>query len=146
MIVRFDDDDWSAPGRIEDQLQRLLESGLGVTGYHAMVFIDESGNCRKYVNDRNAYALGTSLMFLKSFWAAHPFDEMKSLGSDNAFGRVAREAHQFITEDAGQLMFARVHSANSNEKKMNAYQRVRPDECAFVLEAESLPVLASNQT
>ncbi len=145
VIVRFDDDDWSAPRRIEDQLQRLLDSGLGVSGYHAMVFVDESGNCRKYVNDRNAYALGTSLMFLKSFWAEHPFDEMKSLGSDNAFGRVAREAHQLVTADPGELMFARAHSSNSNEKRMNAYQRVQPNECAFVLEVESLPVLAHSQ-
>ncbi len=116
VIVRFDDDDYSAPGRIEDQLQRLMDSGLGVSGYHSMIFLNESGDCRKYVNDRNSYALGTSLMFLKSFWAEHPFDEMKSLGSDNAFGTIAREAHQLITEDTRDLIFARAHSRNSIEK------------------------------
>ncbi len=140
VIVRFDDDDWSAPGRIEDQLQRLLDSGLGVTGYHSMMFVDESGNCRKYVNDRNSYALGTSLMFLKQFWTEHSFDEMKSLGSDNAFGNEARKISQLITEDAGELMFARAHVKNSNEKDLRApsYRRVTPEESAFALRVESL--------
>src|SRR5678816_1554718 len=40
IIIHFDDDDWSAPERMEDQVTRLVASGVGLTGYHSMIFED----------------------------------------------------------------------------------------------------------
>ena len=40
VIAHWDDDDYSAPDRLEDQVGRLLQSGKAVTGYFAMRFTD----------------------------------------------------------------------------------------------------------
>ena len=40
VIAHWDDDDYSAPERLADQVQRLLESGKAVTGFHSMRFTD----------------------------------------------------------------------------------------------------------
>ncbi len=144
IICRFDSDDWSAPGRITDQVQRLLDSGLSVCGYHSMIFVDESGNCRKYVNDRS-YALGTSLMFKKDFWKEHPFNVKHRVGSDNFFVTDAREARQLSSADPVELMFARAHDSNTSEKKMNAYQRVSAEECEFVMTATAATLKENNR-
>jgi glycosyltransferase involved in cell wall biosynthesis len=35
IIAHWDDDDYSAPGRLEDQVRRILTSGKAVTGYNS---------------------------------------------------------------------------------------------------------------
>src|SRR5689334_15227539 len=58
VIIHVDDDDWSAPERIEDQLTRLNDSGVGITGYHSMRFLDiQTGEWWKY-SGAKCYALG----------------------------------------------------------------------------------------
>ncbi len=57
IIAHWDDDDYSAPGRLADQVERLRESGKAVTGFHSMRFTD-GVHWWKYEGTRN-YALGT---------------------------------------------------------------------------------------
>src|ERR1039457_5483020 len=40
VIIHFDDDDWSAPTRISDQVKLLVESGKQAVGYREMLFAD----------------------------------------------------------------------------------------------------------
>ncbi len=139
IIARFDDDDYSAPGRLDDQVPRLLDSGKAVSGYHSMLFVTDSGVCKRYVAQRNADALGTSLCFLKSFWKQTPFNVKKLRGSDTRFVGEAREVSKLVSVDAGSLMFARVHSANHCGDHFSApeFKKVTEEECAFALEVEA---------
>ncbi len=132
IICRFDDDDWSSRDRIESQLQRLLESGRSVTGFHSMIFIDELGSMRKYRGELN-YCLGSSMMFRRTYWASHRWNEKKIVGSDNAFGREAAIGGELISVDAGRFMYARVHASNTSPKEMHLYGEVRQDELPAVL-------------
>ena len=58
-IAVWDDDDWSEPGRLADQVARLLETGKSVTGYYSMKFTD-GVKWWQYTGWPNM-ALGTSL-------------------------------------------------------------------------------------
>ena len=44
IIVHWDDDDYSAPGRIADQVDRMRTTGAKITGYHSMMFEDLGTN------------------------------------------------------------------------------------------------------
>lgn len=114
IIMHFDSDDWSAPERMADQVNRMMESGKEFTGYHTMLFHSPNGVFR--YQGRKNYAIGTSFAFTKSFWNRHPFPEAKDLSSDNAV--VYGSPGELISVDAGQLMVARIHGGNTNPKKL----------------------------
>ncbi len=121
IVCHWDSDDWSAPERISEQVARLTASGKAVTGYHSMLFYDErSLHWTKYIG-HTAYALGTSLCYLKSFWQAHPFrhdpsQSSDNIGEDNMLVGEARELEQLISVDAGLQMVARAHADNTSPK------------------------------
>lgn len=126
LICHWDDDDWSAPGRIADQVQRFEESGKPVVGYHSMLFYQSNPErAAKYINDAS-YALGTSLMYRREWAIAHPFHlAEKAWGEDNNFVNDARNAGELISVDAGQLMVARAHPGNTSKKDLGK-QDYRP--------------------
>jgi glycosyltransferase involved in cell wall biosynthesis len=110
IICHWDDDDWSQPERIQDQVERLSASGKQITGYHSMLFLDESGCWWKY-KGHEGYALGTSLCYFKDFWRKRPFQDLK-WSEDNAFIKGIEVA----SVDAEEMMWARIHSGNTSEK------------------------------
>lgn len=111
IICHWDDDDWSAPERLETQVNALLKSGKQVAGFHSMKFTNGK-EWWKYQGTSN-YSLGTSLCYWKSWWEKHPFPG-KNIGEDNEFvSAAARELH---TEDAGELMHATIHSGNTSPR------------------------------
>lgn len=116
-IAHFDSDDWSAPERLMDQVQRLDASAKQVTGYHSILFHDAAaGYWAKYCNDAH-YAVGTSLCYRKAWAVAHPFRSVAGLpnvGEDNDFKERARQHGELISVDGGALMVARVHDDNTN--------------------------------
>ncbi len=115
IICHWDSDDWSAPGRLSDQVPRLLESGKGLSGYCTMLMVNEEGAVYNYVNYPNVYALGSSFCYLKSFWQQHPFIEGRFIGSDTKLCRISRSENQLISiEDPGHMV-ARIHKGNTNE-------------------------------
>lgn len=124
-IIHFDDDDVSTPGRVANQVYRLEESGKAATGFHSMLFrVEQSGKWLKYMNDDTGYALGTSLCFRKSWWAAHPFRHgpEDGVGEDNVFVREARRDGEILSVDAASMMWARIHSTNTSEKRLDNLQ------------------------
>lgn len=132
IVVHFDSDDYSAPDRMADQVYRLEESGKQVTGYHSLLFHEElSGRTAKYIPHTTDYGLGTSLCFTKTWWESHPFNEAKRIAEDNEFVKVAVKEGQFIGVDAGQLMVARVHSANTSAKDLNKMEYRAVDKSAL---------------
>ncbi|HXI88465.1 MAG TPA: glycosyltransferase [Blastocatellia bacterium] len=115
ILCKWDDDDYSAPGRLADQLSRLETSGKAVTGYHSMLFTD--GEKWHRYRGTPDFALGTSLMFRRDWWERHRFESLP-VGSDIQFARMAAAAGQLAAVDAGQLMVASSHAGNSSPRKM----------------------------
>ena len=115
IIMHWDDDDWSAPGRMADQVERLLESRAPMTGYHTMVFLDqEREEAWRYASTLPAYGIGTSLCYLASYWQAVPFPSEIKVGEDEW---IVRKVPKLVSVDAGDLMFARIHTGNTSDKR-----------------------------
>jgi glycosyltransferase involved in cell wall biosynthesis len=114
IICHMDDDDWSAPDRIQDQVDRLTESGKPITGYSTLLFWDVTQKKAKlYKSSVRGYICGTSFCYLKSFWNEHRFKDQQ-VASDNAFvypilTRVAASGEQ-------SHMVARIHEGHTSKK------------------------------
>ena len=139
IIAHWDDDDFSAPDRLADQLTRLQSSGKSVTGYSSMYFARNPSLPQS--RDRQgavAYPLdwwlfhcsptqviGSSLFYRKSWWKEHPFPA-KQVGEDSDFSRMAAQSNQLVSSKAGFLMIATVHEGNTSPRNLSGYKRV-PD-------------------
>jgi len=111
ILVRFDDDDWSAPGRITDQVNRLGQ--FSVSGYNSMIFWDQATRqATQYKSSSPFYSLGSALCFTRAYWQAHPFANCSN-GEDNIFIQPARNVRRIACVDAGDMMVARIHAANT---------------------------------
>jgi glycosyltransferase involved in cell wall biosynthesis len=117
VVAHWDDDDWSAPGRLEDQVGRLRESGKAVTGYSSMLFTD-GRRWWRYEGARN-YALGTSLCYSRDWWRSHRFPAMQ-IGEDGVFVQAASVGRQLETAPAGELMVATVHIGNTSPRRLDS--------------------------
>jgi glycosyltransferase involved in cell wall biosynthesis len=115
-IAHWDDDDFSAPERLADQLARLEQSGKSVTGYHSMRFTDGSRWWR-YCGAQT-YSLGTALCYRRDWWERNRFDAVQ-IGEDNRFVMTAAQAGQIVSVDAGELMYATVHGGNTSPRVMD---------------------------
>lgn len=113
IICHWDDDDFSAPGRISRQLDTLNASGLQVTGFHSMRFTDGE-NWWLYQGKRN-YSLGTALCYRREWWQSNPFKPL-SVAEDNEMVYAAQAAGQIVSEDAGELMYATIHPGNTSPR------------------------------
>jgi len=122
VICHWDDDDYSSPYRMEEQAERLIKTGAMVTGYHSMRFTD-GARWWQYAGSEKDYALGTSLMYRREYWEAHPFPADKNVGEDSDFIHPARQAGTIACGDADGFMWARNHSQNTDERKMGVLWR-----------------------
>jgi hypothetical protein len=114
VCVSWDEDDFSSANRIQAQVDRLVESGKAVTGWHNILYYNtENGQSFKYHYaptrpDHEPYCCGTSQMYLKSWWELHPFPTTGV--EDYAFQQEAQQAGQLDSCDAEQLCVARAHT------------------------------------
>lgn len=119
IIARFDDDDFSAPGRLAHQVS-LICAGVEYTGFHTCLFYDHpTGKVYKYYSSRN-YAVGATFTFTRKLWKLTKFDEMVVTGTDNQFQRKACKVLQ--ATDGSTLFVAGVHPGNSNHKNYDNYE------------------------
>ena len=118
IFAHFDDDDWSHPNRIAEQVALLQSSGADCVGYREMLFWRQhDGEAWLYSNRDPRYCLGTSLCYWRKTWERKPFEAtsqgederfttgLKCFGSDLIFGREQPR------------MIARIHAGNTS----NAY-------------------------
>lgn len=91
IIVHWDDDDWSGPNRIAEQVALLQSSGVDVVGYNECLFwrqdpngMDARSEAWLYSNPNPCYALGTSLAYWRRTWERKPFTAT-SRGEDLQF-------------------------------------------------------------
>ncbi len=116
IIAHWDDDDYSAPARIEDQARRLETSGKAVTGYNQMRFTD--GKAWWSYDGTGNWALGTSLCYRKEWWRLHPFPAIH-VGEDGQFVGVAQKHKQIVAVPAGDLMTATIHQSNTSPRQLS---------------------------
>lgn len=139
VICHFDDDDWSAPGRIRDQVSRLLQSGKQMTGYHSLTYWNGT-RAYRYVAPIPQYVVGTTMCYQRNFWVTHSFPA-KNYAEDNVLVYAARDAHQLIATDAGQMMVARSHaSCTSSPERLR--QETWPEVARENLPAEFFEAIA----
>lgn len=113
VICHWDDDDWSAPGRIARQIEMLNGSGRSVVGFHSMRFTD-GDNWWQYTGAKD-YSLGTALCYRREWWQSTPFSPA-NVGEDNTMVYAAQHAGQIFSEDAGELMYATIHPENTSPR------------------------------
>jgi glycosyltransferase involved in cell wall biosynthesis len=128
IIVNWDDDDFSASYRLEDQVQRLLKTGKAVTGYNATVNYDEvTGLFYKNTGGPPYYASGTSQCYRKEWWQKNPFPDC-SFGEDSVFARTARLANELSIADVNKTMVARKHANNTAFVYVQKLKRLTTDD------------------
>lgn len=120
LVCMFDDDDWSAPTRVADQVSRIESTGKQVTGYRSMLFTD--GKVWWRYNGERMFALGTSLCFYKSWWKDNMF-EGTHIGSDNLFVNVAAGCRQLAPAEGEELMVASNHPDITNAQRLQTDKR-----------------------
>ncbi len=124
IIVHWDDDDHYEPERIRDQVERLLHSGLPLTGYNQILFFD--GERWMMYGPRKDYILGTSFVYRKSLWERRPFKDV-DIGEDLTFQHGI--PHTAIA--AGEMMWARTHAGNTSKREIRGpLWRVVNPQCA----------------
>jgi glycosyltransferase involved in cell wall biosynthesis len=141
IICHWDDDDWSHPQRLAEQVYRIEMCGGSATGYNQVPFWDERELCGQhetagftgdwppsrianetwlYSNADPTYCIGSSLCYRADFWRSHPFENV-SAGED--FRWWAASPREFCGESAlqedGARMVCRIHDGNTS----NSYRR-----------------------
>lgn len=103
ILMHWDDDDFSAPERLAQQVALLQSSGKDAVGYREMLFwrramggnrmigetdctIHQPGEAWLYSHVRQDYCLGTSLMYWRRVWRAKPFED-RNTGEDREWIR-----------------------------------------------------------
>lgn len=115
IICHFDDDDWSDPGRIEDQVTRLKSTQKPITGYGTLLFWDTlTLQAKRYKPSLKNYICGTTFCYLKSFWQIHQFKD-KQVASDNHF--IYPYLSQVAASDETRFVVARIHDSHTSNKR-----------------------------
>lgn len=112
LICTWDDDDISAPGRIEDQAVRLLSLGVEMTGYCPVVFVGDGG-ARLYASPSRIFAPGATIMYRRDFWRAHPFADVQ-ISEETQFIKHARTSIAIVP--GGDMMACRTHRGNTSPR------------------------------
>ena len=109
VIVHWDDDDYSFPGRIERQLQQLAP--VHAVGWRELAFWDSRLQMSfKYLNGNPRYACGTSLCYRLEEWQKHPFAEMQ-VGEDAEWCSHVRPYGMLNSKD---YLCAEIHGGNTS--------------------------------
>jgi hypothetical protein len=108
IICHFDDDDWSAPTRISQQVARL--DTKAVTEYTSCSFYHTD---RKIASQRTgSYGSGASYCYRKDFWKSNKFIDIQ-VGEDSAFYHAALSANQIDDCDGRNVLVCLRHGANT---------------------------------
>lgn len=126
IIVHLDSDDWSAPGRIADQVDLLQRTGLPVTGYSNVLYWDTVHQQAKvYRSSVKRYVCGMSLCYKKSWWEQHRFPAQQK-GSDNSI--VYPNMRDIAaSQDLGRIV-ARIHGQGHAGGSKSGINQIVPRE------------------
>ena len=116
IILHWDDDDWSAPGRISDQVNRLLETAKAVTVYQTVFFWDGAKLFEWGSFSAQGIGIGSSLCYRRDYWQKNKFDPILHTGEDNYFIRRAWKSGDLIAAHHNSFMVCRIHPGNTSRK------------------------------
>ncbi len=114
LIAIWDDDDYSAPRRLEQQVEELDLTRKAVTGYHMMKFTD--GHNWWSFSCGTGFVIGSSMMFRRDWWEKNRFEEI-NIGEDVGFCGTAFLAGKLAEVPDLSLMYATIHSGNTSKRK-----------------------------
>jgi glycosyltransferase involved in cell wall biosynthesis len=78
IAVHFDDDDWSHPERVAEQVAELEASDRDCVGYRSGLFwLEETSKAWMYSNGLKCYCLGNSLCYWLRVWDRVKFPELR---------------------------------------------------------------------
>ena len=123
VIIHFDSDDWSDPGRIAEQVS-MLQTGKPMSGYHSLLFWDMQESVGYRWNGPPGFAVGTSMAYTKEFWKSHRWPQWAGQPAnprlDGTDVVVVRQAQRYgITTLGGRGMcIARAHGANTSTARL----------------------------
>jgi len=117
-ICHWDDDDWSAPDRIERQ---MAESQMAVSGFRSVLFWDEPAEQAYRYEGAGLYVVGSSLVYRRSYWEVHRFGGLNE-GEDNEFVTAARGINQLTALEGRASMVATTHCGNTSQRKYHTKQ------------------------
>ena len=121
IICHWDDDDWSHPLRIAEQVALLESSGADAVGYDDMIFWD-GAEAWQYFIRHPGKALGTSLMYWTKTWERVPFQPFASGEDTDWCGRVKVATASSIV-DGVPRMIARIHAGNARNPAYSLAER-----------------------
>jgi hypothetical protein len=108
LIAHWDDDDWSASGRLAQQAAAFQNSRIQVCGYRSALFLDVPRlEVWRYTGDAQ-YVIGSSLMYRREWIMRHPFPRRQT-GEDNAVVTAARREGVLAVLDNPGLLVCRTH-------------------------------------
>jgi glycosyltransferase involved in cell wall biosynthesis len=128
LIAHFDDDDWSAPTRLAEQVAFMQASGTEIVGYSDMPFYDEIRDKVLLYDSHNPnYALGTSLMYTRAIWERVPFPDQND--EDTTWQNLVGPANvrSVSSVEGGVKMFATIHKGNTSPKQGARFQAASPE-------------------
>ena len=117
LIVHWDDDDWSAPERIEIQVRTIIESGADLCGQSELLFYEPTTNRGwryRYPERSRPWVAGGTMCYPREVWAHHPFPDVRQ-GEDTQFiwSRRGMRVEALTRED---LYVATIHRGNTSAK------------------------------
>jgi hypothetical protein len=118
IVLHWDDDDWSAPRRVADQVGML--TALDCVGYNEMLFCArmffDRPEAWRYLAPFAHYMLGTSMCYWLETWRRHPFAQGNAGCDDLAWvnnAAIRKHSMSGIDPLGNPLMVATVHPANT---------------------------------
>jgi glycosyltransferase involved in cell wall biosynthesis len=114
-IIKFDDDDWSAPGRIEHSLRRLKESGRAVLCYTG-IFAWDTTRSKAYVSKQTG-PFGAGMIWCHDFMRKQhlptDFEGFRAPNDDQSIYKLACRDGQWAVADAEKNLVTRAHSSHA---------------------------------
>lgn len=134
VLCRWDDDDWHAPWRLQQQLNALERAQADVCGLAATNFVDVASGAAWRYQTTSEYLIGGSLMFRRCYWEERRFED-RSVGEDGAFikGRLGGRAAT-LSDDSCYV--ATIHDSNTCRRMLSGREWSRlPGHAAELVEA-----------
>jgi hypothetical protein len=117
LIAHWDDDDIHSNHDLVTRLRLwrwARANDADIVGYNSIHFYDYTNDrWWRYVSERSDYAVGTSLIYWRSYWCEHPYRKQKRK-SDTAF--VMDHSPRVVGVDGGLTIIATIHGANLNDR------------------------------
>jgi glycosyltransferase involved in cell wall biosynthesis len=116
IVCHFDDDDYSHPNRIAEQVALLQSSGAACVGYSQAVFWDTVTSPVGVAWVYSGAPIGASFCYWRKTWEDLPFEDV-SRGEDDRFWRALRVAGKKVLTVSGvdeePRMIHHIHGGNT---------------------------------